>query len=150
MAEDGTRLKIVIPVEEEAPFVPETTRRDVKAGVLRAGQEVVNQSKDLAASAWHSETRKKATAGMRRGGAKVAAKGSQIVREKILSGAGRQAKQGASAIRGQLKSKAWKRDMRTGSANGLRWLSGRLEGLADRFTPLEDAISLDPVDPREQ
>jgi len=147
MADKETRLKIVIPVEEDAPYIPEQPHPEVRIKVRRAGHNVLKKSRAAAERAWRSEMRKKTTAGVRRGSAKIATKSSRFVRERVIDTAGRKTKASASIMASRIRSTDWKGETQTRSANGLRWLSRHLERMADRFTPAEPTHSQARIKP---
>ncbi|MCA9919367.1 MAG: hypothetical protein KC445_15515 [Anaerolineales bacterium] len=131
MSDEKSYLKIEIPVEEETPFVPE-----------QPGQTAVDAVKAQAASAakqaWDSDLRKKATRGMKRGAAKVATKGQQVMQERMVKAAEQQARQQTEAIKTKIRETDWQHEAKQGTANSLRWLSAQLSKLAERFTPKEE------------
>ena len=124
---------IIIIEDEETPLVPEKRGVDVKAKAGAAGQQVAATTRQAAAKAWDSEPRKKVTGGIKKGATAVAAKGGQI----MADAAEKQAKKQAEAVQVKIKETDWKAEAKTGTANGLRWLSEKVSVLADRFTPVE-------------
>lgn len=128
---DQEILKIDIPVEEEAerPFVPE--QPDTVGKVKESVTETVRQ-------AWQSNTRKQATRQIRRGATTVVSKSSRFVSEKVAQTAEQQARNQVEAVQSRLRETDWKHEAKTGTANGLRWLSQKLARLAERFTPGEE------------
>lgn len=131
MSDEPNYLKIEIPEEEETPFVPEqpqpTTVDAVKTQAAGAAKQV-----------WDSEIRKKATRGMKRGATAVAAKGQQVVQERMVKTAEQQARQQTEALKTKIRETDWQHEAKQGTANGLRWLSAQLGKLAERFTPKEE------------
>lgn len=131
MSEEKTYLKVDIPVEEETPFVPEQPQPT-------AVDAVKAQAATVAKQAWDSDLRKKATRGMKRGAATVAAKGQQVVQDRMVKAAEEQARQQTAAIKTKIKETDWQHEAKQGTANGLRWLSAQLSKLAERFTPKDE------------
>lgn len=136
MSDEPNYLKIEIPVEEEKPFVPE------QAGptALRTGADAVkNQAANAAKQVWDSDLRKKATRGMKKGATAaagaVAAKGQQVMHDRVVKAAEEQAKQQAEALKTKIRETDWQHEAKQGTAKGLRWLSAQLAKLAERFTP---------------
>ena len=131
MSDEKTYLKVEIPVEDETPFVPEQPQPT-------AADAVKAQAANVAQQVWDSELRKKATRGMKRGATKVAAKGQQMIQERMVQAAEQQARQQTEAIKTKIKETDWQHEAKQGTANGLRWLSAQLSKLAKRFTPKEE------------
>ena len=131
MSDEKTYLKVEIPVEDETPFVPEQPQPT-------AADAVKAQAANVAQQAWNSELRKKATRGMKRGATKIAAKGQQMLKERMVQAAEQQARQQTEAIKTKIKETDWQHEAKQGTANGLRWLSAQLSKLAERFTPKEE------------
>lgn len=137
MSEEKEYLKVEIPVEEaETPFVPEQPGPS-------AAETVKNQAATVAKQAWDSDLRKSATRGMKRGAAAVAgtvaAKGQQVVQERMVKAAEEQARQQTEALKTKIRETDWQHEAKQGTANGLRWLSARLAKLAERFNPKEES-----------
>ncbi len=129
--EEKTYLKVEIPVEEAAPFVPEQPQT--------AADAVKAQASSAAKQAWNSKLRKKATRGLKRGAATVAgtvaAKSQKVVQERMVKTAEQQAGQQTEAIKTKIQETDWQHEAKQGTANGLHWLSTQLAKLAERFTP---------------
>ncbi|MCC6604768.1 MAG: hypothetical protein IT327_16280 [Anaerolineae bacterium] len=140
MSDEPNYLKIEIPVEEEKPFVPEKA----EPTVLRTGADAVkNQATSAAKQVWDSDLRKKATRGIKRGAGAVAAKGQQVVHDRVVKAAEESAKQQAEALKTKIRETDWQYEAKQGTAKGLRWLSAQLAKLAERFTPKEEQESGD-------
>ncbi|MFZ1400840.1 MAG: hypothetical protein WAS33_28310 [Candidatus Promineifilaceae bacterium] len=131
MSDEKNYLKVEIPGEEETPFVPEQPQPT-------AADAVKTQAAAVAKQAWDSDLRKKATRGMKRGAATVAAKGQQVVQDRMVKAAEQQARQQTEAIKTKIKETDWQHEAKQGTANGLRWLSAQFAKLAERFTPKEE------------
>jgi len=131
MSDEPNYLKIEIPVEEEKPFVPEKAEPKVVDAVK-------NQATSAAKQVWDSDLRKKATQGMKRGAGAVAAKGQQVMHDRVVKAAEEQAKQQAEALKTKIRETDWQHEAKQGTAKGLRWLSAQLAKLAERFTPKEE------------
>jgi hypothetical protein len=132
MSDEPNYLKIEIPVEEEKPFVPEKAEPKVVDAVK-------NQATSAAKQVWDSDLRKKATRGMKRGAGAVAAKGQQVMHDRVVKAAEEQAKQQAEALKTKIRETDWQHEAKQGTAKGLRWLSTQLAKLAERFTPKEES-----------
>ena len=137
MSDEQTHLKIEIPVEDEAPFVPEQPQPT-------AVDTVKSQAANTAKKAWNSDLRKKATGGMKRGATAVvgtvAAKSQKVVQERMVKAAEEQARQQTEALKTKLRETDWQHEAKQGTASGLRWLSQQFARLAERFTPKEPEI----------
>ena len=118
-------IRIVIE-EEDLPLLPDAGRQkpDLKAEAEKAGQKVGA----LAQKAWDSEPRRKATATVKQGAAKV----GTAVTTKLSDTAAQQARQQADALQTRVKQTDWKEAARRGTGNGLQWLSQRLAALSER------------------
>ena len=154
---DETPLKIEIPPEDGAetpvveapPLVPERPSRNTSGQVKNAAGKAGEQLAGAAKKAWDSEARRKAT----RGAAAVAAKGSQMVQDKVVKTAEEQARERAAAVRTRMQETDWKTEAQTGTAKALKWLSERFAAMAARFTPAKEppppAAPAPPADTEE-
>lgn len=133
MTQEQDILKIEIPVEEEAPFVPEPAGSDVKGKVVAAGKTAVTATTRTAKKAWDSEPRRKVTRGVAKGTAKAVGKTSKFVGEKVGQAAERQARERVTAVQTRIKETDWKTEAKSASARSLRWLSDRLSRLAAKI-----------------
>ncbi len=131
MNDKQTHLKIEIPMEDEAPFVPEQSQT--------AASAVKSQASKAAKRAWNSNLRKKATGGMKRGVTAVAVKSQKAVQERMVKTAEEQARQRTEALKTKLRETDWQQEAKQGTASGLRWLSAKLAQLAARFSSIEES-----------
>jgi hypothetical protein len=134
MTQDEEILKIEIPVEEEAPFVPEPgrTRTPIKEKVARTGKTAAQATGGVVKKAWDSEPRRKVTRGVAQGAKKAARKSGRFLNDKVAQAAEREARERATAVQTRIKETDWKREAKSSTSRGLRWLSDRLAGLAAR------------------
>jgi hypothetical protein len=134
VTEEQTPIKIVIPVEDETPLVPESDRVDIRANIRQVGQRVTSTSGNMAKRAWRSTVRKNATGTIRRGLKKTTATGGRVIHNTVVKSTERQLRKRANATRSRIEATDWKREAKMGTGKGLRWLSQRLARLADRLT----------------
>ena len=132
MNDEQTHLKIEIPMEDEAPFIPEQSRT--------AADAIKSQASKAAKQAWNSNLRKKATGGMKRGVTAVAVKSQKAVQERMVKTAEEQARQQTEALKTKLRETDWQHEAKQGTATGLRWLSTKLAQLAARFAPAQESV----------
>lgn len=133
MADEEIPIKIVIPVEEETPFVPERPRPGAAEQMGQAGKQVTETAKSVAQKAWRSEARRKMTVGVKRGAAAVTAKGAQLVQDKVVAAAEQQARETVTAAQTRLRETDWQLVAKRETAKGLRWLSRQAARLAERL-----------------
>lgn len=144
---DDVEIKILNEdPEEERPFLPETesgtklTDR-AKTAAGKAGRAAGSAMANAAGKVWQSEGRKKITGAAARGAKKAAAKGGKVVQEAIVERAARaaeeEARQQVTAVRQRARETDWKYTAQSGAVQGLRWLSHKLEQVANRFTSQE-------------
>lgn len=138
MMDEKAPIKIVIPIEEEPPYLPEQPRPRLSERAQKLGGRVAVAAKRGAQAAWQSRVRKKATGSLRRGVTAIVKKGSRLAQDKLVKRAERRAKESASALRTRIGSTEWKLEAKAGTAKGLRWASRQLTQLADRFTPIQE------------
>jgi len=150
MQDERDYLKIEIPDEEDAPFVPEqSTKSRVKERAGAAGQQIADTAGNAgrkvagtavstAKKAWQSDARKKVTGEVKRGAATVAGKTAAAVQDKMVKTAEAQAKAQYEAMQTRIRETDWKHEAQTGTARGLRWLSQQIAKLAERFTPQDE------------
>lgn len=133
---DEIPIKILIPLEEgetsivvveEPPLVPESPgrgglRRRSGAYARQATKKLGQGAGKAARRAWRSEARRKVTRGMRKGATAVAAKGTEAVGNQVRK-----------TTEKRLRETDWKAEAKSGTANGLRWISKRLAALANRL-----------------
>jgi ElaB/YqjD/DUF883 family membrane-anchored ribosome-binding protein len=126
MGNSDEPIRIVIE-EEDLPLMPETGQKtpDLKAEAEKAGQK----AGELAQKAWDSEPRRKATASVKKGVAKV----GTAVTTKLSDAAAQQTRQQVDALQTRVRETDWKEVARHGARDGLQWLSTRLAALAERL-----------------
>ncbi len=108
---------------EETPAAP-APALVADDGTEHAGQKVTDAVKDTAARAAHKIAG--ATAG-------VTSRGAEAVKDKVGEAVQAQSKATADAIEARLREIDWKGEAQKGAEGGLRWLSQRLEELAERL-----------------
>jgi cytosine/adenosine deaminase-related metal-dependent hydrolase len=133
MSDEEVPIKIVIPVEEEPPFVPERPPTAVTGQIGQAGKQAAETAREMAQKAWRSQARRKMTRVVRRGTTAVAAKGSQLVQERVVAAAEQQARERMAAAQTRLRETDWQAVAKREAANGLRWLSRQAARLAERL-----------------
>jgi len=137
MTEEQTPIIIVIPEEEEIPFVPERPGSDVQGKTSKIGKRVTETAGMTIKKAKQSKVWEKTTRSLKRGANSIMTKGGRFVGDKIAEVTERQAREKATAVRTRIQSVDWKQEAKTGTAKGLRWLSNSLSKMAERFTPVE-------------
>jgi hypothetical protein len=130
---DQKPLKIEIPVEEEAPLTAERPRPDVGQSARAAGEKLARATESAARQAWESAARRKATQKL----GEITDKGVRAVGTRVAETAEQQTRQRATAVQERLRTTDWRQATKQGAVQGLRWLSRRLEQLAQRLTPTE-------------
>ena len=140
--QDEPILKIEIPDEEDAPFVPEVPAHSgVTEQVNAAGRQVAQTAVSTAKKAWDSQVRKRVTDGA----TAVAGKTARVVQDKMVKTAEAQAKAQMEAVQTRIRETDWKHEAQSGTARGLRWLSRKLAQLAERFTPQDEGSSAEEL-----
>lgn len=139
------RMKITIEdlePEEEKPLVAEQPHRSkVGEAAATAGQAAAEGGKkavvaagSLARKVWDSDVRQKATDKLASGATAVGNRSAELVREKVASTVEEQAKATAAAVEARVREVDWKAEGQKAAVGGMRWLSRRLEALAERFS----------------
>jgi hypothetical protein len=106
--------------EEEKPAVPEPTAGE-SPGQAHKVAEAVKDSAARAANKIAGAT------------ADVTSRSAEAVRDKVGEAVQAQSKATADAIEARLREIDWKGEAQKGAEGGLRWLSRRLEELAERL-----------------
>lgn len=134
MTQDEKILKIEIPVEEEAPFVPEPgrARAAIKEKVARTGKTAAQVTGGAVKKTWDSEPRRKLTRAVAQGAKTAAIKSGRFLNEKVAQAAEREARERATAVQTRIKEADWKKEAKSSTSRGLHWLSDRLARLAAR------------------
>jgi hypothetical protein len=122
---DKEPLKITLADlgEEARPDAPEPPLT-TDEGAANLGHKMGDAVKDSAARAAHKIAG--ATAG-------VTSRGAEAVRDKVGEAVQAQSKATADAIETRLREIDWKDEAQKGAEGGLRWLSKRLEELAEKL-----------------
>lgn len=136
MMTDKEPLKITLEDlgEESPPVVPERPRPKVVDGAEQIGLKVAGAVKEVAG---------KVTAKVADTTTEAANRSAEAVRDKISETLQAQTKATADAVEQRIRDIDWKGEAQKGAEGGLRWLSRRLDGLAERLNP-EDGQKPDP------
>ncbi len=126
------RLKVEIPVEEEA-VKAETTSRDITGELKDLGRQFA----DTVQSAWNSEERQRVEGEIREGVKSFVGEVDKAIREAKESQAAAKVKEEAAEIKTKFESGELGRKTREGLVQGLQWLSEELGKLAGQFAPVE-------------
>ncbi len=126
-------IKIVIPVEEDPPLKVEEPAAGAKTAASDASRKIAGLAKDAAQRASQSEAGRKAAAKAQ----EVSDRGVRYVGTRLADTAEDQAKQTVEAVQQRLKETDWEKEAKVGLASGLRWVSGRLNELSERFAAAE-------------
>ncbi len=110
--------------EPEPPATPEETPGGLRSGIEQAGQKVAGAAKDTTSRLAHkiADTTAEATS-----------RSAEAVREKVSETVQAQSKATAEAVEARLREIDWKGEAQKGAEGGLRWLSQRLEDLAEKL-----------------
>jgi len=108
--------RVAMPVEEP--------RGKVRQGAEQVGQRMAEAVKGSTATVTHkiADTT-----------AEVASRSAEAVRDKVSETIQSQAQATADAVEARLREIDWKAEAQKGAEGGLRWLSRRLEQLAERM-----------------
>lgn len=156
MNDEPEILKIEIPLEEdEVPAKAEgdngrrlnlNVKEGMKRGVNKVGQGVNRAGQ----AAWHSDTRKSVTGGMKRGVQKgvtaVASKSAELMHEHMIKAAENQARQQAANMETKIRETDWQAEASKGAAAGLHLASDLVGRLAARLTGPEKPPDQQPPD----
>lgn len=123
--------------ETEAAAVP--AHGALRDSAAQVGQKVTGAVKESAARVAHkiADTTTEATS-----------RSADAVRDKVSEAIQAQSKATADAIEARLREVDWKQEAQKGAEGGLRWLSQRLEELAERLGK-EDSGDQDPAEKKE-
>ena len=128
---DDERLKIDIPVEEDAPGAKTAHSTDLMDEFKRLGR----QFGDTLQSAFNSEEARRMETELRAGMKTFADEVERVFREAKDSPAASRMKEEATAAKERVETGDMTRKAQDGIVGGLRWLSTELEKLANQFTP---------------
>ena len=120
-------IKIEI-LEEDIPATAE--ERNLKREI---GERVAKTAVSTGKKVWQSETRKKVTRSLGKGATAVAAKGSQIVQERVVKAAEERAKAQLEATKERIRQTDWKAEAKKGLSASLRWISQKLSALSEKY-----------------
>lgn len=131
---------------EEKPLVAEQSGRKsagevaVAAGQAagRTGKKAAVAAGGLARKAWESDVRRQATDKIASGATTVTHRSAEIVRDKVADTVEQQAKATVAAVEARVREVDWKTEGQKAAVGGMRWLSRRLEALAERFGRREE------------
>lgn len=124
------RLKVEIPVEEEAP---KKGAGDVTEELKMLGRQFA----ETLQSAWNSEERHRVESQVREGMKSFAGEIDKVIREVKESPAAAKVKEEAEQLKARTESAEFSHKARKGVSQGLQWLSEELGKLADQFTAAE-------------
>ncbi len=110
--------------ESEPPATPDRSGGKALEGIGQAGHKVADVVKDSTSRAAHK------IAGAT---ADVTSRSAEAVRDKVGEAIQAQSKATADAVEARLRQIDWKGEAQKGAEGGLRWLSKRLEELAERL-----------------
>jgi len=108
----------------EPPATPEKSGGKLREGVEGVGHKVAGAVKGATSRVTHKITDTTAEA---------ASRSAEAVRDKVGETVQAQAKATADAVEARLREIDWKGEAQKGAEGGLRWLSKRLEELAERL-----------------
>lgn len=128
---DEERIKIDIPVEEEA--AAKAGQTDIAEEFKRVGRQFATALE----SAFNSEEAKRVETELRAGMKSFADEVERAFREAKDSPAASRMKEEASGVRERVETGDMGRKVQEGMVSGLRWLSTELEKLANQFTPAQ-------------
>ena len=132
---EDERLKIDIPVEEDAPGAAKTAHAttDLMDEFKRLGR----QFGDTLQSAFNSEEAKRMETELRAGMKTFADEVERVFREAKDSPTATRVKEEATVVKERVETGDMGRKAQEGIVGGLRWLSDELEKLANQFTPAQ-------------
>ena len=127
------RLKIEIPVEEEASAGGKQAEPDLIAEMKNLGRQFA----DALRTAWNSQERQKLETEVREGLDVFVSELEKGFKELRDGQAAQKAKQEVSQVKEKVEGAELGRKAKVAMADGLRWLSEEFENLAAQFTPTE-------------
>jgi len=128
------RLKVEIPVEEEATAKPETMATNVAEELKGLGRQFA----ETLQKAWDSEERQRVEGEVREGLRSFADEVDKVIREARESQAASKVKGEAIEIKARVETSDIGKKARVGVVHGLQWISEELGKLADKFNPPAD------------
>ena len=144
---EDERLKIDIPVEEDAPGAAKTAHAttDLMDEFKRLGR----QFGDTLQSAFNSEEAKRMETELRAGMKTFADEVERVFREAKDSPTATRVKEEATVVKERVETGDVGRKAQEGIVGGLRWLSDELEKLANQFTPTQQQPPTEKQPPTE-
>jgi hypothetical protein len=144
---EDERLKIEIPVEEEATGGAKTAHAttDLMDEFKRLGR----QFGDTLQSAFNSEEARRMETELRAGMKTFADEVERVFREAKDSPAASRMKEEATVVKERVETGDMGRKAQEGIVGGLRWLSDELEKLANQFTPTQQQPPAEKQPPTE-
>ena len=144
---EDERLKIDIPVEEDAPGAAKTAHAttDLMDEFKRLGR----QFGDTLQSAFNSEEAKRMETELRAGMKTFADEVERVFREAKDSPTATRVKEEATVVKERVETGDVGRKAQEGIVGGLRWLSDELEKLANQFTPAQQQPPAEKQPPTE-
>ena len=127
------RLKIEIPVEEEASAGGKQAEPDLIAEMKNLGRQFA----DALRTAWNSQERQKIETEVREGLDVFVSELEKGFKELRDGQAAQKAKQEVSQVKEKVEGAELGRKAKVAMADGLRWLSEEFENLASQFTPTD-------------
>lgn len=117
---------------EEKPYTPSEERSKLRDGAAQVGQKVSGAVKDTTSRVAHkiADTTAEATS-----------RSAEAVRDKVGETIQAQSKATVDAVEARLREIDWKAEAQKGAEGGLRWLSNRLDALAEKLREETDAES---------
>lgn len=125
------RLKVEIPVDEEAATKASTENPDVVEELKGLGQQFANALQ----AAWNSEERQKIETEIREGVQSFVGEVDKAIREARESDIAAKMKDEAIDMKSRVETNEFSSKARDSFVQGLHWLSEELGKLADQFTP---------------
>lgn len=110
--------------EPEPPLTPGEAPHQIRESLEQAGQKIAGAAKDTSSRLAHKIA---ATT------TEVTSRSAEAVRDKVSETLQTQTKSAADAVEARLREIGWKAEAQRGAEDGLRWLSKRLELLAERL-----------------
>lgn len=137
---DEERMKIDIPVEEEAPGAAKAGHTDLVEEFKRLGR----QFGDTVQTALNSEEARRMETELRAGMRTFADEVERAFREAKDSPAATRMKEEATGMKDRVEGGDVARKAQEGVVTGLRWLSAELERLANQFTAAQPPSEKQP------
>ena len=131
------RLKIEIPVEEEASAGGKQAEPDLIAEMKNLGRQFA----DALRTAWNSQERQKLETEVREGLDVFVSELEKGFKELRDGQVAQKAKQDVSQVKEKVEGAELGRKAKVAMADGLRWLSEEFENLAAQFTPTDKATN---------